>query len=218
MSRPLIVFDIDDTLYLERDYVRSGFESVSSYIWEKYGNPGFFDVAWRLFEQGNRGRIFNVALQELKIDERNVEVEELIKTYRTHEPQIKLLPDALEFLGRIRDDADIAFVTDGPPESQNAKAKRLGLFEYSDEIIVTAERGPEWHKPSQTSFKYLEEVFSASSENCSYYADNPQKDFYGPNALGWGSIRVRRPGGIYSTLEGLGGANRQIDNFENEYY
>lgn len=217
MNKRLIVFDIDDTLYLERDYVRSGFESVSSLVFEKYGHAGFFEAAWRIFEQGNRGNVFDLALAELDIDARIVEVGELIRTYREHDPQIQLLPDALEFLARIRQDADIAFVTDGPWESQNAKAKRLGLLEYSDQVIVTAERGRDWHKPSQTSFKYLEKTFSVSSGQCLYYADNPRKDFIGPNTLGWGSIRVRRPGGIYSNLEGLGGADRQIENFENEF-
>jgi len=32
---------------------------------------------------------------------------------------------------------------------------------------------------------------------CVYVADNLDKDFVAPNALGWLTIRIARPGGVY---------------------
>jgi len=36
---------------------------------------------------------------------------------------------------------------------------------------------------------------------CIYVADNPAKDFIAPNALGWGTVFIKRPGGIYADRE-----------------
>lgn len=57
-----VVFDIDDTLYLERDYVRSGFLAVEGIVAERFAARGFADQAWAAFERGVRGTIFNECL------------------------------------------------------------------------------------------------------------------------------------------------------------
>ena len=46
------VFDVDDTLYLERDYVRSGFHAVATWAEETLDVTGVFDTAWGLFLAG----------------------------------------------------------------------------------------------------------------------------------------------------------------------
>jgi len=55
----LYVLDIDDTLYLERDYVRSGFCAVGRWLAEHQNVEDFFERAWALFEAGARGNIFD---------------------------------------------------------------------------------------------------------------------------------------------------------------
>ena len=60
-----VVFDIDDTLYLERDYVRSGFRAVGEHVARSTGVDGFSDLAFALFEQGLRGHIFDETLLRL---------------------------------------------------------------------------------------------------------------------------------------------------------
>ena len=59
---------MDDTLYLERDYVWSGFRSVGEWARRRLGIPDLADVAWDAFVNGARGTIFNLALQRSGID------------------------------------------------------------------------------------------------------------------------------------------------------
>ncbi|MEL7208731.1 MAG: hypothetical protein AAGK32_10970, partial [Actinomycetota bacterium] len=47
-----MVFDIDDTLYLERDYVRSGFNAVGEHVESQFGTAGVGRRAWELFIEG----------------------------------------------------------------------------------------------------------------------------------------------------------------------
>ena len=56
----VVVFDLDDTLYLERDYVRSGFRAVDAWLASR-GILGFFGEAWANFENGLRGKAFDRA-------------------------------------------------------------------------------------------------------------------------------------------------------------
>ena len=47
-----VAFDVDDTLYLERDYVRSGFRAVAERVRRDHGLEGFFEGAWDAFSSG----------------------------------------------------------------------------------------------------------------------------------------------------------------------
>jgi putative hydrolase of the HAD superfamily len=43
----LIVFDLDDTLYLERDFARSGFEAAGAWLYRQAGVPGLAEALRR---------------------------------------------------------------------------------------------------------------------------------------------------------------------------
>jgi putative hydrolase of the HAD superfamily len=58
-----LVFDLDDTLYPERDFVLSGFQAVSGWLRLQGGVEGFYDRALATFERGVRGRIFDEVLR-----------------------------------------------------------------------------------------------------------------------------------------------------------
>ncbi len=76
------VFDIDDTLYLERDYASSGFEAVDDWLREQKHVSGFADAAKRLFTDGRRGDIFDVALTTLGVANIAALVPQLVDVYR----------------------------------------------------------------------------------------------------------------------------------------
>jgi len=50
----VVVLDMDDTLFLERDYVLSGFAAVDAVVAKEHGLKGFSESAWRLFCAGVR--------------------------------------------------------------------------------------------------------------------------------------------------------------------
>ena len=215
MMKRLVVLDVDDTLYLERDYVHSGFHAVDGVVSTKFGVEGFFATAWPAFLNGQRRTIFNQALQSLGVPDTDEIVSSLVQAYRTHTPTISLMPDAEEFLRLQRPEAHLAVITDGPVDSQRAKVEALGLPELVDAIILTGERGPDWGKPSPRAFTELQEQFGMKAADCTYYGDNPIKDFGGPALLGWNTVRIQRVGGLHFDAEPLQTV-RTLEDFAGE--
>src|SRR5690606_3030724 len=113
MTIQLVVFDIDDTLYLERDYVRSGFLAVGDWVRANLGVEGFSEVAWQLFEEGLRNVIFDRTLEILGISPSDHTVRTLVDVYRHHRPTISLADDARGALDHLGGLVPIAVVTDG---------------------------------------------------------------------------------------------------------
>lgn len=198
MRTRLIVLDVDDTLYLERDYVHSGFRAVSDHVETQCGFDRFHELAWEAFLEGRRRTIFDEVLTEVPSGiEPRPSVPDLVSVYRHHVPDIELCPDAREFLDQMRGSAHLGVVTDGPAVSQRNKLDALGLSRWISAFVVTDEHGPDWHKPSVLPFRRLEEIFDVHGSDCVYIADNPHKDFIGPVALGWRTVRVARPLGLH---------------------
>lgn len=193
----VVAFDIDDTLYLERDYVRSGFRAAGRWAAEDLGIEGFAEHAWAAFEGGLRGTIFDTALSACGVEPSPDLIGRLVALYRTHTPSIGLLPDAADCLARLSGRVRLAVVTDGPLQSQRAKVRALGLDALVDQVIFTEELGAGLGKPSPRAFELVEERLAARAERCAYIADNPAKDFGGPAARGWRSVRIRRPHGLH---------------------
>jgi putative hydrolase of the HAD superfamily len=207
--RPLcVVFDIDDTLYLERDYVASGFRAVGQWAAEWLGISNFAEVSMSIFQSGVRSRIFDQAAESFGIEPSSSLIQSMVEIYRTHTPEISLAPDAVNALPSIARRWPIAVLTDGPPASQSAKARALGLPEFANPIVLTGCLGAGFGKPHTRGFEQVQQVIAASQ--FIYVADNPYKDFAGPRSLGWGTVRVRRSGGLHSTAE----STRPAPDFE----
>jgi putative hydrolase of the HAD superfamily len=193
------VFDIDDTLYLERDYVRSGFEAVGHWIAKWIGVSDFAGRCWNSFLDGRRGSIFDNALRDAGTEPTPGLVSALVEIYRTHTPSISLAADALTALKTISQFASIAVISDGPVASQSRKVETLGLDSLAARVILTDTLGSEFRKPSPKAFRQIEQWGNGTIYV--YVADNPLKDFEAPKKLGWGTVRVRRPHGMYFAAE-----------------
>jgi putative hydrolase of the HAD superfamily len=198
----VVVFDIDDTLYLERDYARSGFAAVGAWARTELGVPDLGDRAWAAFESGVRGTIFDDALAGCGIAADDGLVPRLVEVYRSHAPAIEMLADARTWFDALPRGVAVAVVTDGPLASQRGKAEALGLAAWADPIVFTEELGPGFGKPHTAAFERIEAVLGLSGGDCAYVADNPAKDFAGPHELGWRTVRVRRPGGLHADIPG----------------
>lgn len=191
-----IVFDLDDTLFLERDYVRSGFDAVGDWVRGQRGLEGFAETAWHAFESGVRGQIFDLALQRLGVEVTPAIVADLVNCYRQHTPVIGLLDDARACLERLGGHT-LGVVTDGPVASQRAKARVLGVEHWAAVAVFTGELGEGLSKPHPRAFELVQEATGQGGRRCVYLADNPAKDFAGPHVLGWATVRVRRRHGLH---------------------
>jgi len=197
-GRRLVVLDIDDTLYLERDYVRSGFAAVDAWASDELGVEGLGERAWAAFEAGTRRTIFDEALAGAGVEATPDLVPRLVEVYRSHAPTIEMLTDARAWLDGLARHVALAVVTDGPLASQQAKAEALLLSRWADLMVFTETLGPGRGKPHPAAFEQLEREVGLRGDRCAYVADNPAKDFVAPHRLGWRTVRVRRPGGLHA--------------------
>lgn len=188
-----VIFDMDDTLYGEKEYVRSGYQKIAQRI------PQVEHAAeklWKLFEEKKP------AIDELFRQE-GLESEELKKEclhiYRYQEPDIHLYPGVKELLKELRGEGYLlGVITDGRPEGQRAKIKALGLEELVDHILVTDEfGGPEFRKPNPIAFETMKEKLCVEYSEMCYVGDNIKKDFVSPEKLGMRSIWFKNPDGLY---------------------
>lgn len=194
--KPVVVFDLDDTLFRERDFVRSGFDALDAWLRAKRGVDGFGTVAWRIFSEGGRNTVFDRALSELRVDGADAVVPELVKVYRAHRPSIVLFPDAEWALERYGAVSSLGLLTDGYLETQKNKVTALGIASRFAAIVYTDSLGRAHWKPSPAPFRELMERLP-SPGGYAYVGDNPAKDFVAPKGLGWTTVQVRRGGGEY---------------------
>jgi putative hydrolase of the HAD superfamily len=193
-----VVFDLDDTLYPERQYNLSGFTAVGEHVLRRYGIDRFGELCRELFCAGVRGNIFNRACLRLDVA---LPVEELVSAYRDHLPQISLFDDGARALEHLRGKHPLGLLTDGYAGVQRRKIEALGISPYFDSIVVSDELGGRdtW-KPSVAPYCRSMEALAGPDRQFVYVADNPTKDFITARALGWKTVRVERPEGIHPAV------------------
>ena len=197
----LVIFDLDDTLYDEIDYCRSGFSAVGRYLAEKHTdtNPeAIFKTLWDQFTSGNHTRTFNIALESHGINYDENLIRLLVQHYRDHKPDITLPSDSWALLDELKEKYTLALLTDGFMPAQQLKVQALGIEGDFSVVVYTELLGREHWKPSTLGYEQILRQFNISAEHAIYIADNAEKDFIGPNSLGMPSIHVQRPNGIHA--------------------
>lgn len=150
-----------------------------------------------LFLGGQRRRVFDCLLMELRLPEPHKLLPEMIQCYRTHLPTIELHEDARTALQAWRGQWRLGLISDGPLVMQERKIEALGLRDLLDEIILTDQWGADYWKPHARAFKVMENRLGVSGSAVVYLADNCAKDFVAPRLLGWRTVQVLRTGGLY---------------------
>jgi putative hydrolase of the HAD superfamily len=198
-----IVFDLDDTLYDELEYCKSGFDAVAHFLTKQFSNfsaENIFTALWRKFQTGNHTKTFNAALDALGIKYSPELITQCVQTYRNHNPKITLPKDSRDVLEQLSKKYTLALLTDGFLPAQKLKVRSLGIEKYFKSIIYTEEMGRDCWKPSPAGFEKLMKDLNAKPENCAYVADNPAKDFIAPNRLGFVTVQISRPNRIHPDL------------------
>ncbi len=197
LAQTVVVFDLDDTLYLEADYVDSGVRHVCAQINLLYGIDCYETIQALRLQNAKLDWLSLVCeLTGLKPSVK----ETLLWMYRLHSPDINLSENCSVSLEKIKSVAlAVAVLTDGRSFTQRLKLASLGLSHYP--AYISEDYGRE--KPAPDRFQVIQKDFPA--EKYVYVADNVQKDFLGCKPLGWIGIGMR--GGdrsIYSqSMHGL---------------
>ncbi|NNK87216.1 MAG: HAD-IA family hydrolase [Flavobacteriaceae bacterium] len=175
-EKKIIAFDLDDTLYNEIDFLRSGFKSIATELQDDW--KPLLAQMFALYRTGDDAFKFVHQNYDMSIHKQ-------LEIYRFHIPEIKPFPGVRSlFKDIVSYGGKIAVITDGRSRTQRNKIKALGLNTWIQEIIISEETGHE--KPDPFNFKLIEETFPGHAY-C-YVGDNLSKDFLIPNKLGWDTI------------------------------
>lgn len=202
MSPPqAIVFDLDDTLYLEEDYVLSGFAAVARWVDSEYAVPHSqgLDALVKLYRQGVRGDTFNQWLDQLQLVK--CPVEKLVDVYRSHRPTLRPHEEAVDLLTQLATKFKLGLISDGYWQVQRNKLDALELARFFGAVVFSDEFGRSCWKPHIRPYQEIANRLAIIPQSAVYVADNPEKDFIGARQAGWKSIRIRHPNGLYSGLE-----------------
>ena len=182
-----VIFDLDDTLYSEKEYVRSGYKAVSDYLGGRYE-----EKLWNFFEAGKPA--IDELLKELG---RESEMDKVLSVYRFHKPDIPLYPGVAEMMEGLKTrGVKVGIITDGRPEGQRNKLEALGL-DVDDAIVTDELGGVQFRKPCDIAFRIMMTRWRLNPADIVYVGDNPEKDFQAPQQLGMKSIWFRNADGIY---------------------
>ena len=185
-----VIFDLDDTLYSEKEYVKSGYKAVSEYL-----GGGYQERLWSCFEAGKP------AIDELlKAIGREPEKGAVLDVYRSHKPDIHLYDGVAEMIETLKNKGiKVGIITDGRPEGQRNKLEALGLVEKVDDIIITDELGgTQFRKPCDIAFRIMTTRWRLNPADVVYVGDNPAKDFQACRQLGMKSVYFQNRDGLYS--------------------
>lgn len=184
----MIVFDLDDTLYKEKDYVESGVKAVAKAV-ASSGNISE-DQALRLITGASTVSAGFDALCSY-LGENCPGIPYILGIYRNHKPTLRLPEESRTFLEElIGRGITLGLITDGRATTQYNKIEALGLsaFIRPDNIIVSGEQGFDKHSPEP--FRRIMEM-NPDEDTYIYIGDNPEKDFLWPNRLGWKTVMLR---------------------------
>jgi len=207
-----VVFDLDDTLYPERDHVRSGYQAVSNHLQQARGrSEPFGEWLWRRFCSGETEGAFDALNEHFELGLSADEIARLVEVYRTHVPRIEPYEGVGEFLADLQERAALGLLSDGYLPAQQLKLDALGLAGHFRQVLFTESLGRDSWKPSPAGFERIAHLLAAGHDACCYVADNPAKDFLAPNRLGWRTVQLRWPGQIHADRPApAGGAPQHV--------
>ncbi len=196
-----IVFDMDDTLYPERDFVLSGFRAVAAWASVNIGISESIGSATllQLYSEGVRNNTFDRWLTIHGVETEIVP--KLLDIYRQHPPNISPFPEAIDLLKTLAQFYQIGLVSDGYLAVQQGKWAALGLDTFFDAVVFSDSLGRENWKPSTAPFKLVLEQLNISPQFSVYIGDNPRKDFFGARQLGMYTIQFKHSASEYGNLQ-----------------
>ena len=185
-----VIFDLDDTLYKEINYVKSGFNAVSAYISNhtELETKIVFDKILNNYYSG--GDAYLEIIKELQL---NISKDKMISIYRSHNPSISLDEKTKNVLDFLYNNNELkGILTDGRTIQQQNKINALGLNEYFIDIVISEEFGSE--KPNVENYSHFMSAKKDVDMKYYYVGDNLNKDFIPPNKLGWVTICLKDNG------------------------
>ncbi len=176
MKNCTIVFDLDDTIVKEIDFLKSAFQEIANFVDSNNSNLYNQMLDWYY----NKQNVFENILKKHS----NFAIQDLKNIYRNHFPNFDSKSKNRQLLIDLKQKGcKLGLISDGFSVTQRNKLKSLDIENLFDLIIISEEFGSE--KPNLNNFEIFHRF---QTQKYFYIADNIHKDFVAPNRLGWQTI------------------------------
>jgi putative hydrolase of the HAD superfamily len=182
-SDRVVVFGLDNTLYLEADYQASKLEVISEFAARYFGSAAP--------NEGQGGDFFDRVLSHVEQMD-DAERQDMIECVRQSLPRIRLFADALDVLAGLRDSCLLAVVADGPLSGQQAKCRALELEKLADRIVYPDYWGRPFWSPHPRALMSIQNCYGFEGRQCIYVSAGAESDFDEARRMGWLTIQVQR--------------------------
>jgi len=190
----VIIFDLDNVLYDEKNYILATFKKVAELLDKKF-NLKSKEVYNQLVKDFNKKtslypRLFNDLLKKYfgRCDQDLLN--EILLAYSKVKPKIYLYPGAEKIISKLKASYQLVLLTNGRIDTQKNKVKILKIAPYFTNIIYARKFGAKHEKPSTLPYKKILKILNISANQAVAIGDNPYTDFKGPKKLGIKTVRV----------------------------
>lgn len=190
----VLIFDLDDTLYKEIDFVMSAYKHIDRLLVADYDmKPNeAYKILVNAFNCGENA--FDVLQAYLTKKGINIPdaIAWMVEEYRNHIPMISLNKETRQMLEHMQAmGVPMFIITDGRSFTQRNKIRALGLYDFIpwNNIFISEEMGCE--KTNPAAFEEIKRRYpSYPGEKVEYLfvGDNPAKDFIVANTHGGLSV------------------------------
>ena len=186
-----IIFDLDDTLYLEKLYIYQGFREVAKYL-ERHTRLEpvrlYLDLV-NVLKSGSR-RVFDDLKEKWKFE---IDSMELVTIYRNAPRRLTLLPDVEAGCKILKENRHhLILITNGDSETQWKKVKAMDLEKIFDLVLVADDYGKEYWKPAAKLMEKILENFGPVKQNYLVVGNGTDDLEFAQNA-GLQFIYIKRP-------------------------
>ena len=193
-----VVFDLDDTLYLERDFFLGGFIAVAGEL-ARRGVAQPQDLSTLLMDMHLQDREGVLDRAASLFGFPPTWVPELVSAFRHHRPQIRLADEVPDVLRSLRAQSiRVGVVTDGFRDVQRRKVSSLGLRPFVDTVVIADDHGRMYWKPHPSSLHRCMGQLGSKADTTIFVGDNPERDIRGARNAGVAVVRIRRPGAYFA--------------------
>lgn len=183
--RSFFVFDLDDTLFPEIDFLKSAYRHIAAQLKPTIGR----DIYEEMFSRYQAKE--NVFKWVTGLDKNTTTTDWLLKEYREHAPTVALSEGTLAFINKVKALAiPTGLITDGRSITQRNKLRSLGIDSFFNDIIISEEFGSE--KPDERNYLFFQNKYPGN--DFYFFGDNTSKDFIVPAKLGWTTVCLKDTG------------------------
>lgn len=190
--RQVIVFDLDDTLHKEIEYLKAAYRLIAKELW---GDKWYEQYKQMLSDYHAGVNVFEKVCDQLA----DVEMAGLLNMYRFGVHELTLEGDVADVLSVLKaGDTILGIVSDGRYVTQMNKVEALGLTHWIDIDCIVINSDSKLFKPNPSGYEKLvaavKTKYGVKQFEYTYVGDNLKKDFIVPNALGWNTICLKDDG------------------------